>query len=388
MGVGKSKIIADAINSFVDKHGVPEAHWPIVILVNSEFLRDDELPKELEKWGCKHKVKIACYQTAYRWKNKEIGLLICDELDYALSDSGGYAKVFEKNKFDFFLGMTGSLIPSKFEKSLSVFSVPPFMRYTLKNAQEDGVVNRVKMWIHEVPLTTEVYEGTPYGEISKYKWITKNILQAKHEISKLYAIKNELYHRGEDYSHIEQSIFKEKNKKKYWEFSPANPNSRMSMMRNTKSLNDYAKKLKENLLQSNKDAKVIVFAQLTKIVDEITKHQYHGKKADKSIIDRFNEGDVSELGVVKKVHRGINFQGLNNAVVHSYTSSMTDALQAYVGRLVRLPIEELGHIHFLVSYYHNGDEKMYCQNAYWLGEIVGNVDLNHIEKQIVNLKLI
>ena len=66
MGVGKSRIIAMAINKIMDD---PAKAWelqfydiPILILVNSRFLRDVELMRELKKWGCNHPIKVSCYQ--------------------------------------------------------------------------------------------------------------------------------------------------------------------------------------------------------------------------------------------------------------------------------------------------------------------------------------
>lgn len=387
MGVGKSKIIADCLNEYVKRFGMPPNKMPIVILVNSKYLRDTELPAELKKWGCEVKVKIACYQTAHRWVEKDIGLLIADELDYALADQGKYSNVFKKNEFRHFLGMTGTLIPDKFAESLSIFKQGLFIKYSLKDAHRDGILNPVKIWIHEVPLTTEVYEHTPYGEVAKYKWIQKKIDGLKRDITQQYAIKQDYWENDLDTTPVELEIIKLKNQKKYWEFSPKNESSRMNMMKKAKSLKDYAVKLKENLLATDVNHKVIVFSQLTSIVDMITDYQYHGEKADISVIDKLNTGEIRELGVVKKVHRGVNFKGLNNALVHSYTSSLTDAMQAYIGRLVRLPVDQTAHIHFLVSYYTHYEEKIYCQNATWLSEIVHNVELSHIEKNIINLNL-
>ena len=159
------------------------------------------------------------------------------------------------------------------------------------------------------------------------------------------------------------------------------------MMKTAKSLVDYAVKLKENILCKDPAHKVILFTLLTDIADQLSAYPYHGKAEDLSVIDQLNEGSIRDISVVKKVNRGVNFTGLNNCIVQSYTSSLTDAQQGFFGRMVRLPVEQTAHVHFLVSYYIHQGEKVYCKNADWLSEIVFNNELNYIDKHIVNVEL-
>ena len=339
---------------------------PILILVNSTQLRDVELPDELKKWGCAHPVKIACYQTAHKWQ-KEIGLLIADEMDFALSEGARYARCFTKNSFTRFLGLTGTLIPSKFEKSIDVFQKPPFYRYELKQAQLDGVINKTKIWIHEVPLYVRPTATAPYGEVAKYKWITQKINEAMHHIGLSYDL--------EEFDQVERW----KRTKAYWESSGGNKNSRMHMMRTAESLHDYAALLIKAITKNDPNNKILIFSELTEQVDLLTGNRYHGKEHKKETLENFNEGVIRELGVVKKVNRGVNFKALNNCVVHSYSSSMTNAQQAFIGRMVRLAPDQLAHIHILVSYYDDHGTKSYCRNMNWIKNVIDAIELNHID---------
>jgi hypothetical protein len=382
MGVGKSKIIADAIKKLLSdpyrKSEIEKADLPIVILVNSTILRDVELPSELEKWGCLYPVKITCYQTAYRWKDKSIGALFSDEMDFAVAETRSYLKAFTNNTFKYFFGLTGTLIPDKVVQTIEVFETPPFYVYDMKEAHRDLLINPIKIWVHEVELSDEKYPEAPYGETTKYKWIANKIEDCKNQISYLF---DQL--RGtRDYD--EKELIKEKidflkKSKGYWEFSPRNKNSRIEFLRTAKSLTDYARNLKTDILNHKESNKVILFSQLKKSGYLISDHTYfEGEEA--SVFDRFNEGVIRELAVVKKVNRGVNFKKLNHCIVQSFNSSITEAKQGYLGRMVRLPSDETAHVHFLISYYYERGEKMYCHNTMWLKEVLEDSELSHIEK--------
>ena len=382
MGVGKSKIIAEAINKFMDVNShmiTKDLDIPILVLVNSTFLRDEELPMELEKWGCNYDVKIVCYQTAYKWQEKRIGLLLADELDFAISESAKYLKVLKYNRFLYWFGMTGSMIEKKTEIFNEIFPDPPFFTYSLKQAQQDGVLNQTKIILHEVPLTDEVYENTPYGEIKKYKWIQSKI--------DAYEILNNQY----SYAHTviqdaEQALKKAKALKQYWESSNGNKNSRKLMLYSLKSTVDYAQTLKEYILSRDNISKVITFSEFTKEADTISKYTYHGKSPNNTVIKQFNTGEIRELGVCKKVNRGVNFNGLNHAIIQSYSSGITNALQGYIGRLVRLEPDETAYIHFLFSSYKEGGVIKYCRNLQWIQDILSTPELEHLNTTYFKLE--
>lgn len=379
MGVGKSKIIADAINHIMStsyNEQIESKEIPILIGVNTTVLRDRELPLELEKWGCKYKVKIACYQAIYKWK-KSIGLFIADELDFALSDGERYARSFTNNTYDFFLGMTGSLIQEKYNKTVHLFQQKPFYSYPLAQAQKDGVINKTKIWLHDVPFDTKPTIDAPYGEVRKYIWINGKIADAKQKLAFAY---HALSAADPSESHsISEDITKWGHIKKYWESSGRNKNSRLKFLRSAESLIQYAIKLKYRILLNSPDHKILIFAELTEDVDKITPSTYHSKSKNNDILTKFNEGNVRELGVVKKVNRGVNFIGLDNCIVQSFSSSLTNAQQAFVGRMVRLSPDELAHIHILVSYYLENGAKVYAQNLHWALSFLETPELAHIE---------
>ena len=156
MGVGKSKIIAKSINDYKKHFTNTTSDLEILILVNSSTLRDTGLPNELVKWGAigGKSVKIECYQ--WLLHNKEIfksniGLLICDEIDVALSPAFG--KAVNKLKAECKLFLTGTLSDAKRELLKQFKNFPPILyEYGIQKAQQDGLINKMKILLHEVPL--------------------------------------------------------------------------------------------------------------------------------------------------------------------------------------------------------------------------------------------
>lgn len=89
MGLGKGRIIAEAIKMIINNpvtfKMIDSKKIPILIQVSSTFLRDVDTVNELLYWGIDkdflaNKVTFVCYHTSYKWKKKDIGLMISDKL--------------------------------------------------------------------------------------------------------------------------------------------------------------------------------------------------------------------------------------------------------------------------------------------------------------------
>jgi superfamily II DNA or RNA helicase len=377
MGIGKSKIIADAIRDYkiYSKEYETKPELEILILVNSSTLRDTGLPGELLKWsapGAKS-VKIECYQ--WLLHNKEvfttdIGLLICDESDVSISPTFG--KLVNKLKARSKLFLTGTLADTKRELLKEFKNFPPILyEYGLQEAQRDGLINKSKIFIHEVPLSMErnieiKVNNEKYMRSENNNYIyTQDKIDTCKELEKVYR---------------KQGTISEANKfaakKKWWESNPKNKNNRVAQLTENQSLINYARKLRDILHLENEENKVVFFATRTDIIDKLTPNGYYGDVED-SIIKQFNTGEIREIGVCKKANRGVSFVGLNHCIAQSYNSSQTDQNQGVLGRMTRLPIEELAYIHILVSTYVNpaNKEPTYCQNFEWVRNLVElNID--------------
>lgn len=405
MGLGKGKIIADSIlSTLADKEAfsnIKDKEIPILVQVSSEYLRDVDTVKELIHWGVPKDlfrdnfIEFVCYQSSSRWKkDKNIGLLISDEIDFSSTEK--YSQVFVIQQPVYSLGLTGTLISEKEEFTQELPYFPPVRyKYPIEQAQKDGIINKTIVFIHEVPLSTEKTIRVDYtnkntkkvehfytSEQEQYLYIEKEILKATIKLSSAQKIVRDSSYSMEDRDRASLSIPKLINRLKYLQFSPSNKNSRANITYNLQSLTDYTLRLKDVILNNpdinksdtiSKPNKLIIFSKYTDIVDKLTDYGFHGKisKEDGDIIvDKFNFNEIRDIGVVKKANRGINFTNLNHCIAHSFTSSETDYLQGTKGRMTRLPIYRNAYLHVLYSYYYVKDKngnmiKKYCQNKTW-----------------------
>lgn len=428
MGLGKGKIIADTIKNVLQDEealaNISEKSIPILIQVSSEFLRDVDTMNELIHWGIspdlfRNKfIQLVCYQSSSRWrKDKNIGLLVSDEVDFSSTEN--YGKVFKIQKPVYSIALSGTFIESKeeFTKELEYFP-PVRFKYPVEQAQADGIINKTKIIIHEVPLYTKedikvTYKNKKTGkpdqfftsEQKKYEWVEKEILIATIRLNQLKRTVSDEDASYSERNNASYAIPKAINTLKYLQYSSGNKNSRANLTYTLQSLTDYTIQLKNELLSNSliniddelsKDNKVIIFGKFTDIIDEITPYGFHGKKSKDEgdeIVNRFNFNELREIGVVKKANRGINFKNLNHCIGHTFTSSETDYLQGTKGRMTRLPIHRNAYIHILYSYYYVVNKKTgevvkkYCQNKSWAdafltGESNDIYTVNSIEDSI------
>jgi superfamily II DNA or RNA helicase len=54
-----------------------------------------------------YKLKFYCYQTVYKWKDREFGLVIADEIHNSLSPK--YSEFFMNNKYDAIIGLSATI---------------------------------------------------------------------------------------------------------------------------------------------------------------------------------------------------------------------------------------------------------------------------------------
>ena len=99
-GMGKSKLAIDVLKKLYPK-GLNEAK--VLLLVNSQDLRDRNWFKEFKEWNALEWYKDIvreCYQTVYKWKDTNWDLVISDEFDVSLSPE--YVKFYLNNTFNMF----------------------------------------------------------------------------------------------------------------------------------------------------------------------------------------------------------------------------------------------------------------------------------------------
>ena len=365
-GGGKSKLGTDIIKevlSEIESHDIP-----ILIGVDKTSNRDITWKNELEKWGVDlNLVRIECYQTIYRWKAKDIGLFIADEIDVALTEK--YSKSFLNNTIKCFLGLTATITTEK-EQLLNKFA-PIFYRFTTEDAQVAGLINSTVIIEHYVPLSKVRDIKTKFGhwsEEAKYVWFEDKLMKNNKLIKD-----NTIEASRITDTFARQAVLAKNNK--IYAGNKSMTNRRAKFLKELISLDSYAVALKNAIAKEGN--KVLLFAKYTKTVDKFGDSYHYNNKNDN--VEKFNADEIKYLGVCKTVSRGVSFTKLNHIIGHSYDGTETYYTQALQGRATRLDVSELAFIHILIpiitegtnirhtraiDWYNNMTEKVNTKNKY------------------------
>ena len=97
-----------------------------------------------------YKLDFACYQSAYKWKNKEFGLVIADEIHDSLTPA--YSRFYENNKYDALIGLSATVNVdteySTFTKGDLLNKIAPICyTYNLSTAQAEGTSRKLKLFV-------------------------------------------------------------------------------------------------------------------------------------------------------------------------------------------------------------------------------------------------
>jgi hypothetical protein len=372
-GAGKSKMMLDIIKEHVKEF----SNARVLILVPNTVLKDKTFIEEVELWwnlkDFKKYCTISCWQSYYKIAGEHFTLGLFDEGDAMLSEK--YIKAYTENVFDKVMCLSGTFTEEKMELAYEYFNTM-LLDYPVSVAQEEGLINKTKIHVVPIPLlvTNTVKKKNGYwSEHQAYRWIDSMIenskkasFQHKHLMEQARTIP--------EYEEHKKNWVAAFNKKKQFESGYGFKYSRTNFTYTLESLGIAAKKLKEQLL-IEADNKVLIFAKRTASIDQVTEHVYYKDKG-KDNIDKFNDGEIRELGLCKR-NRGVNYKGLNNIIFHSFDSSHSEATQALT-RAVRLDTDQIADIYFLVSYYPlSGKEIAKCRNFTWFLDIMNGLGFKY-----------
>ena len=348
-GVGKSKITIDILRKLV----LPK-DAKILLLVNSEDLRDKNWKDEFEKWNSMDlwdKVTAECYQTAYKWKDTKWDLVIADEIDFSLTEE--YSKFYSNNTFTYILGISGTVTQDKETTYLNKIA-PVVYRYSTQDAQEDNILNKTKLILVEFDLSRNRKDITvKYKKAGKEHSFTQSENDAYDYTDKQYRITLGKIEKlktdpdvlmGIDLKKIKELSSQEYRLKQFIR-------KRKELLHNSIASKDVAKAVKNQILSVDTN-KVLIFSQLTEQSGKIADHTFNGtNKKGNTAIDDISSGVIRELGVCKAVDRGTNMDGLNNIIMESYEGSTTQFQQRH-GRGCRLLPGQSLYLYVLLPYFH------------------------------------
>lgn len=316
VGFGKGKVMIDIAIELIKKYNITR----ILYLCDNTRLRDSKelgFPEQLKQWGnpeLKKRVQLECYQTAYKFKDREYDLVLADEADFAMSPE--YCKVFFNNKFRFKVLVTGTLSPTK--KKLLTSIAPIVFKFTTVDAENKGIINKTNYFIYNYKMTESESE-------SYVKWTARIRKAIAAEVAP--------------------------NQKNYL------LGRRKEILYNLESSHTHVRKIMDWLWKRNKQTRLIIFCERTNQADRVCKYSYHGKNEDDDNLNKFQNGEISGLAVVGKIKRGINLKNANTAIFESLTGTSTTEFEQRNGRMKRLKSNELAMVIFMVPWYNTLDDE-------------------------------
>lgn len=350
-GMGKSKVAIDIVKDIQPSS--------VLILTNSETLRDSTWRNEFVKFGAEEywdvHVQSECYQTAYKWVGKAWSLVIADEIDAAMTPE--YSKFFLNNGWNNLLGLTGFVDESKLELLNSI--CPIIFTYTTRQGQSDGLLNKSKFKIIGYPLsrtkdikvTMRKAPGFFYKSANDdYKyWHGKFMAAVMARDKAQKQIKTiDLLPKDSVSLSMEDAIKAESSAA--WALKLAS-RKRKEVLWKSKNGVVLAKRLIDRILSMNDSNKVLTFSKLTSQADAINGHAYHTKNGMRNLdLEMFNRGDIRSLGACEALNRGVNLVGVNYLISESYDGSETYFQQKH-GRGTRLDVEDFMTYIILLPYY-------------------------------------
>lgn len=347
VGIGKAKWIIDRCRELVKEHKTGK----ILVMTNSTQLRDEGFPKEIDKWWNRSaffdRCDIQCYATTYKWTGVKFLAVFADEFDMSLSPE--FSKFYGNNTWDYFMGLSGTLTQEQYEMAIQI--APMVFQYSVQEAQVEGLVNKVKIFIHNVPVswqkTVDTGKGFMTSEANEIKYWNNAIAELEEEINHNRETIKNIQDLGwynnmgiHDIPGIRVGL---KGKDEHLKFKRM---ARARKFYNLQSTTLYALKLQEYLLKKYEGEKIIMFSKSIDVAKRLGP-AYHSKDQNQSNIDKFNSGENRVLSVVGSVNRGVSFVNLRHAITHSMDGSSTNFIQREIGRMVRENPDVLAKVHIL-----------------------------------------
>lgn len=307
-GLGKTKIALDAVKLY------PE-DAKILFLAETTG-RELELENEQQKWGLLgYKIKFACYQSAYKWKDTEWDLVIADEIHDSLTPQ--YSKFYTNNKYKAIMGLSATIdrkaVVDEEEMLLKGHLLdrfcPVVYTYGIDEGQEDGTARKLEVYVinHKLDvLTKNVQGGSKAKPFMQTEWSA-------------YQYRDDQFRKA---------IFSPEHIKQFKIRTTSA--ARAKLLYDLPSKIGATKKLLDNL-----SGKTIIFGNSLSALEQITPNVVSSNNTDdknKEIRENFDTGMIDHIASFKKLKQGANLVGLDNVIIHSYYGKSKDLIQR-IGRL-------------------------------------------------------
>ena len=340
-GFGKSRCGVLAIEHVLKNGG------NALILVPTVQLQDQFID-EFDKWGVStDNVEILCYQSAYKLKDNNYSVVLCDEVHLGLSPQ--YRKFFENNTYRNLLCMTATLPEDEEYRELLHDLAPVRYKITLDQCVDMGIVAPYNIYCKALSLTP--------AEKDEYKKINNSFVYYKYQLGQFDAFDEA------------KRLLADKNA------HPADKKSAVlfyKAMRDRKKVVDFASNkvaVFQNLVFENMGSKILAFSGANDFTDELCASvdplsaAYHSNKTKKQrekALEDFKTGAINVLCSTKALNQGLDIPDANMGIICGITSKALSMIQR-VGRLVRFQENKIGEIYIL--YVKDSQEEKWLKNA-------------------------
>lgn len=307
VGYGKGRVMMELVKLLIKEKKIKS----ILYVCDNTRLRDNDFSGEVAKWGTPEiheMITYECYQTTYKWKDRNFDLILGDEFDFAITKE--YIKTFFNNNFKYKILMSGTLSAAK--KKIALTIAPIAYTITTSQAEEIGILNKSNYFIYNYKLTQEE--------------------------SKAYAKWTRAYAKGlaAEASTDTLNFFL---------------NQRKEVLYNSDASVLATRKVMQWLWNRNKKTRLVIFSERTKQADRLCKWSYHGGNVKDDNLTKFQNEEISGIAVVSKIKRGINLKNANTAIFEALSGSSETEFMQENGRLKRLDVDDVATIVFMCPWY-------------------------------------
>lgn len=356
-GVGKSWVLIEALKTLISTHGYKNIWY----LCNTTVLRDVDFINELKNWGAEDLIPIInrmCYQKAHKLKGEEVDVVIMDEGDFLLSDV--YINVLKNNTFKHKILTTAFIDERKQHHIKGLMNI--VYSKSLQEVENKQVLNKSQYHFVNFLMTddeTKIY--LQYGES------IKQLMEKKHQLNNIL---NQIDESHKDYIRTKKNVT-------YVNFKLENLTRERKRFLNTlESSVVNCRHLMKDIYKEDKDCKILIFCELTKQADKVSKYSYHGGELNENLV-KFRNDDIQALAVCGKVNRGVNISNIKYIIFESCNQSKTQLIQR-IGRGKRLLINQLLNVYFLIPCYMENGKIKATKIRDWILNASNDLDLTNV----------
>ena len=339
---GTCQIITGLGKTFISLHALytmPRLDGKTHLFLAEQKDRVKDLKDDIEKYNKlfnrdvlnDYNLQFYCYQTVYKWADRDFGLVIADEIHDSLSPS--YSKFYFNNTYDAIIGLSATITrATRYEVEGGFYTkgqlldkiAPICFTYSIDDGQQDGTARKLDVYVI-------------YNELDK----VDKVIKSGNAKKVFYQTELAAYDYW-DKQH-KQSWFITDEEKKQLKIRITS-HKRSAILYNLESKVNIVKKLLTHL-----KGKSIIFGNSLDSLHKVTPNVISSKNKDidnSRLRDDFDKNKIDVIGSFKKLKQGANLHNLDNCIIMSYYSTDKDFIQR-IGRLRNN--NEVGNVFILLT---------------------------------------